>query len=736
MRARTHWPPIIWAAGAAGFVLASRLREIRAYTGDVAINDQWKIEAADLLAPWLQGTLRPWAFFAPHFEHVPMWTRLTAWLEVVITGRWDPLLQTTVNATLYASFIGLFVHWVARNLRTASTIGVTLLLVVASVLPHAWENITWGFQSQFPFALIFLFLHVRGAFSNNTGTRAWWWAQAAGFAGLFTLAGMWIAPLAVALTFGWLGTSGTRMRWLIPTLTAVAGIGMIAIVRAHATPQGAFAQTVGSPLQFLHALFDLLGWPAGRPGAFILLNAPFVFFAFQLRARIHVTSFDQTILALGIWGLGQAAALAFARGADYGGYVSRYGELLLVLVLANALALARILPAVRWRTVSVVAAATWMTMASFGWWDLAHGGHAAYFHFHAASHAQTRRDAVQAYLNHQDRSRLETQSTRWILYQDVDQITRLLDDPRFQSLLPSSVNPANPPDVAGKLVRSLQDQAEVVGLAAALLLAGGAFLLARTKTPTAAQTQFTILPTPQLTWSSGIVALTALVLLTCWPRPLTFGPTARWRALLNPPGAIDALGVEIISGSHDYPAERLIGAAPLAPPPLQLLFTGTAPDGPGLTCTAWSRPFPLCAPWLVVPHAGWPVAHGNGLRLRIEDLDGGFITEVDCQGPNPAWIGFWTADVRQYSGHQARLVLYDGRTESEAWVAAATPIATDEPGLADKLAKDLNREQLAGLHTSLGLLVLVAGTGSIAGLLHHRKHAAPVKRPHQCNPLL
>ncbi|HQY61325.1 MAG TPA: hypothetical protein PK141_08020, partial [Polyangiaceae bacterium] len=67
------------AVGAAALVYCARLREIHQYTGDIAHNDQWKIEAADILAPWINGALSPWAFFAPHFEHVPLWSRLTSW---------------------------------------------------------------------------------------------------------------------------------------------------------------------------------------------------------------------------------------------------------------------------------------------------------------------------------------------------------------------------------------------------------------------------------------------------------------------------------------------------------------------------------------------------------------------------------------------------------------------------------------------------------------------------------
>lgn len=711
MHPRPLLPARLWAVGAAALVFCARLREIHRYTGDVALNDQWKIEAADILAPWVNGTLSPWAFFAPHFEHVPLWSRLTTWLEVLVSGRWDPFLQTTVNAALYAGFVLLLVHWVIRQLRWAEAVAFTLLLVLGSALPHAWENITWGFQSQFPFALIFCFLHVRGSFAHACGSRDWWWAQAAGFAGLFTLASLWIAPLAVVLTWLWTRSRGPRLQLAVPAGLAAAGLVIIFVIRATAAPLGAFAQTAGSLLHFLNAGLDFLGWPAGWPGAFSLLNLPLVLFALQLRGRVQATPFDRTVLALGLWGAGQAAALAYARGADYSGYVSRYGELLNLLVLANGLALVRMAGAFRWRPLAVVCALGWTGVVAAGWWNLSTGGHTRYFHLHADSNARIRREAVQAYLQQQDRRLLELQGTRWILYQDVDQVARLLDDPLFRALLPASVNPANPPDLAGTMVRALQSRAPALALAAGLLLLGGMAWAVRTapaRTPLAA---LSIQSNPGLPWLALATGMIAAALLLCWPDPLTFSPSARWRLLLLPPGNVGPLDVRITTGSQMLEPDRLIGAALIDPPELRALFTGTHPEGPALTCTALSRTFPVQTPWMVVPHAGWPVAHGNGLRLRIEEPSGHVITEVECMGPNPSGIGFWTADVRPYAGKMARLVLYDGRTGSEAWVAASPPIATANPELATALTRRLQREQLRLLHTSLGVLTLICTLG-------------------------
>ncbi|MBI2513718.1 MAG: hypothetical protein HYV96_17260 [Opitutae bacterium] len=705
--------PALWAVGSAALVLAARLREIRLHSGAVAINDQWKIEAADLLAPWLDGSLRPAAFFSPHFEHVPMWTRLLAWLEIVVTGRWDPFVQTTVNAALFATFCAVVVGWFAGRLRAFPAIFATAVVLGLATLPYAWENITWGFQSQFPLALLFLFLHVRGSWEHEPGSRSWWFAQAAGAAGLFTLAGMWMAPLAVLLSALW--TRGGFSRWLwVPAGLTATGLAIIAVIKATAPSYGAFAQTASSPLQFLQAFVDLLGWPAGWPGAVAITMLPFALLAFQLRARREATPFDRVVLALGFWAVGQAAALAFARGADYSGYVSRYGELLAVLVLANALALVRLGTAGRRaRCMGAIFGVAWTTVIGLGLHDISTGGHTAYFHAHAAEHNRARLVAVQAYLERHDRSRLEQPATRRVLYQDVNQITTLLDRPAFRALLPHEVDPANPPDLAGRAARALQRHTGALGLGALGLLLAGAVGAAATRRPSE--------PPPALEWrrdrwlprGAFAVAAAAAAGLFAWPHPLTFDADERWRLFFHPPGSVGPLDYTIVSANSEQPAGRLAGTAPLSPEPLRHQFAGTDVDGPGFTCTAWSEPFPIDAPWFILPHAGWPIAHGNGLRLRVETAAGQLVQEIGCASTNPPNVEFSALDVSGFVGRRARVVLYDGRTESEGWVAAAPPITSAHPELARTLSTRFAHERLAPTHTAL---LWIATAALVVGL--------------------
>ncbi len=696
-----------WGLGAAGLVLAARLHEIHAYTGDVPINDQWQIEAASILAPWLDGTLRPGMFFEPHFEHVPAFTRLLAWLQVVCTGRWDPFVQATVNAVLFSGYVALVTRWVAAHLRPVAALAVVALFAGNAALPHAWENITWGFQSQFPLALLCLFLQLRGSFEHAPLTRGWWWAQAAGVAGLFTLASMWIAPLTIVLVSLWTDPRGDRRRWW-PLVTVALGVAILAAIRLTRPPDLTFIQTVGSPLRFLYALLDLLGWPNAWPGSLAVLNLPLLLFALQLRGRRDAPAFDRTVLALGLWGAAQAAALAYGRNVDYGGYVSRYGELLAVLVLANTLALARLVTALpRARAAGVAFALVWGGVAAFGAWELSRGGHTAYFHEHAARHAQIRRDAVQAYVQRGDRSLLDQPETRRVLYPLSDIVVGLLARPGIQALLPHSVNPANPPDPAGTAVRALQARAPWLAIASAMLLAAGV-AMTWARRGESALPGFFFQPEPILPWITGVIAAGAGVFVFLWPDPLTFDLGRRWRHFFHPPGSIGSLEMTLVQSSKDIPGSHLLASVPLSPPDVRLQFSGTNPGGDDFTCTAWSQPFTLTTDWVVVPHAGYPTANGNGLRLRIEAGDGSMITEIACPGPNAFDIFFWNADVREHRGKQARLVLYDGRTDTDAWVGAAPPILTNDPGLAPELARRLPLERLAHVHAACGRLALVS----------------------------
>ncbi|AOS44954.1 hypothetical protein Verru16b_02023 [Lacunisphaera limnophila] len=695
-------------AGVALAVFAARLREIHLFGSDVPYNDQWIIEAQQLIGPWLAGTLRPWAFFVPHFEHLPVWTRLLAWLQVALTGRWDPLVQMTVNAALHGTFLWLAARWVWQSLAPRAAGYATIVLLAGGALPFAWENIAWGFQSQFPFALVFLLLHVLGSFTHAPGSRGWWLAQAAGLAGLFTLASMWLAPLAVVAAYFWTGPRDRRA-WAAPAAVALLGLGLLALIHACAPAGHSFAQVARSPLDLLRALLHLLGWPSILPGAAVLVPLPWLIHALRLRGRPDTSNLDRIIFALGLWGWAHAGALAFARVGDINEHVSRYGDVLFIGVLAGALALTRLLPAPGPRRALFLGAAlAWTGLVGAGLFHNATEAHARYFHQTAAPTAELRRHAVQAYLQRGDRQLLEQPETRWVLTQNTDVVTALLDQPAFRELLPTSVNPAAPDYALGTFFRwLLAHWPGLLVLGLAVLLAGLGVLAWRGSTARPPPA-----PAPLTDRWPGRVALVLGLACTAglfaWHNPLAFDRAARWDQLLGGNSAVRGLTFEFVTESP-YGPERLQGAAPLDPIEVRNRYFGTAPAGSEFTGTVLSSPFPLTKPWLIVPIAGYPNSEGNGLRLRLLDTQGVWHDEeIGCPGPNQDTIAYWPVDVSAYVGLPARLVLYDGRSGPEGWVAVAPPIPSDTPDLADTLGQRLQQETRGRLHASLGIIALVA----------------------------
>ena len=698
--------PWLVATGVALIVWAARLAEIHFFASDIPYNDQWVVEAQHVLEPWVKGTLSLGDFFRPHFEHLPVWTRLLAWTEVALTGRWDPLVQMTVNAALHSLFAWLVASWIWRNLRPLPAAMVTGLLLLTACLPHAWENIAWGFQSQFPLALVLISLHVHGSSCRPPGSRGWWWAQAAGAAALFTLASAWLASLALVLSCLWTNSREWRT-WLVPA--AIAGLGSGILLAVRTTGEFSFLELARSPVDFLFSTLHLLSWPSLLPGAVAIIQLPWLLLALRLRGRTGATPADRMILVLGLLNCLQAAALAFGRTGDSNDFVSRYGDLWVLGVLAGAGALCRLLPCGgRDRPAFAVLAGLWGALVVAGLVHNSTEGHAHYFHLYAEENATLRRTAVQNYLRTGDRTLLEAPGTRAALYWDTTLITRLLDQPGIRALLPASVNPSNAPDIAGRFVRRLQSSWLGLLFAGTLLLAGGAVWhrwrdRGRDPLPTLAVTV-----DPWRGRIALIVGTAAFVPMLLWSNPLVFDPLGRWQRWLGGDAAITGLTFHF-AGPSGFGPERLQGAAPLAPDILRNQFFGTAPEGPGFTGTVVSSPFKITKPWLVIPYAGYPVANGNGLRVRIVDAMGHTIgDELGCNGPNLPTVGYWPLDVSPYVGRQASLVLYDGRTDTEAWVAVAPPIPCESPELATTLSHGLQNEFHASDHATLGVIALVA----------------------------
>src|ERR1700722_9893369 len=333
-------PPKYFAAWLAALflvVLGAKLWVVQLYGSPLPLWDQW-YEAGSFLVPWVEGHLTLADFFAPDNEHRIVFTRLLDLIVIRLNGRWEPMLQMTVNAFIHASFACALAFCLWNFLGRKNGWLICFLLAPFFALPYAAENTIWAINSQQYFMSFFALAAVVGLGFGKSGRWLWWLGLAAAILGLFTMASGLIAPIAVG---GLMILRAIKQRRLekvnliaLAICLAIAVLGAVLMVtmpedkllRAHAA------------MQFISALAHNVAWP--------FINAPVIiwFVALPLgwllvlyfRPNFQFSRAAEFLFALALWSVLQSDALAYGR-ANYGDGVpaSRYMDLLNIFAIAS-----------------------------------------------------------------------------------------------------------------------------------------------------------------------------------------------------------------------------------------------------------------------------------------------------------------------------------------------------------------------------------------------------------------
>jgi len=329
-----------WLAALFLVVLGAKLWVVQLYGSPLPLWDQW-YEADNFFRPWVEGQLTWRDFFAPHNEHRIFFTRLLDLGLIRLNGRWEPLLQMTVNAFIYAIF-ACGVAWVLWRFWERKNGGfICFLLAPFFALPYAAENTIWAINSQTYFLNVFSLATLIGLGFGRPGGRGWWFGLAAGILGLFSAAAGLLAAVATGGLIVLRAIKSRRMdRGALITLglcLAITGLGAALSVKVEAD-QPLQAHTLA---EFASALFHNLAWPFfDVPEMMILIFAPLVLLlALYFRPGFQSSQAAELLLGLGLWSGLQSAALAYGR-ANYGDGIpaSRYMDELTFLVIASLFA--------------------------------------------------------------------------------------------------------------------------------------------------------------------------------------------------------------------------------------------------------------------------------------------------------------------------------------------------------------------------------------------------------------
>ena len=179
-----------------GVVAVLHLVAIVSASVNLPYMDEW-----EALQPGaLGGTLDwPW-LLRPHNEHRIVPTKLLTWALYKATG-WHHVANVVFNFCLYLVELATFI-WMQRRILpekkptdSACLSQTEFIWCFLGLSGLAWENHSWGFQSQFHFFLLFYFLAIGFAVRNDRFFRL---AGVAAVASAFSFSSGVICAVAVA----------------------------------------------------------------------------------------------------------------------------------------------------------------------------------------------------------------------------------------------------------------------------------------------------------------------------------------------------------------------------------------------------------------------------------------------------------------------------------------------------------------------------------------------------------
>jgi hypothetical protein len=320
------------------------------YGSPLLMWDQWY--EAGFFRDYASGHMTWSDLFASHNEHRMFASRMLDLTELWLNGRWEPLLQMTVNAFVHAAFAcGLALYlWDFFGRKNGWL--VCAILMVFFALPYWGENAIWGPNSLYYFTDIFGIVALAELGFGKTGSWRWWLGFCAAILGLFTTASGLLAPFSAGAVILLRAIKNRKLaKEQIISLVVCAlviALGLSLMVR----------QQTNDPLQahnlwdFTMALTRNLSWPFYQapdlakfiklmfPFTPILIGLPLAFvLAIYFRPKFPQPRAAEFLLGMALWSALQSATIAYGRG-NYGDVVppSRYSEFYNIFVIAAVFA--------------------------------------------------------------------------------------------------------------------------------------------------------------------------------------------------------------------------------------------------------------------------------------------------------------------------------------------------------------------------------------------------------------
>lgn len=342
------WPRWVWGCFGAGLVLVVfgvRVWGVADFVSWAPYLDQWKAEVFEVLLPLGRGTLRSIDLVAEHNDHRIVSTRILTILMVWANGEWDNRVTAVLGLLMQAMTIAWVSVLALKSLGPMRGALVAAAAVWPAFLVCDWENVVSGFQTQFHVltlgSLLVLSLFPDARIRSVAGVAV---LLLAAFLPLTMGSGFCTAlAAAAALGFVWLVSRERSGSWMVlaAAFASIAALGIKLRPEFHAL-DSYHAHGVGN---WWRAFVGYAAWPfpAAEWGLLALWLPWLLLIGCILRRRV-ASPFEMFVVGLGVWILLQAAGLAYGRAGFLPLVSSRYTGLLVWSGVANAAALALILP--------------------------------------------------------------------------------------------------------------------------------------------------------------------------------------------------------------------------------------------------------------------------------------------------------------------------------------------------------------------------------------------------------
>jgi len=708
------------AIAGALLALAGHVALLRSFGTALPYRDQWKCTGVDILLPWAEGHLGWRNFFEPLNDHWPVLTRALSFMLVRLDGQWNNLLETSVNALLFAGAVALFLRLVLPGLCGWTRPAFALVTGVVFALPITWENTLWGIQSLVYLQIALTLTYFAAVCNARTFSWIWWSGQIAGAAALLTQHSGVLAQVAVMFLLGWRWWRGDGNRRVVAAGLALAFFAVV-LFAAFFPPITVTAALKADSWELAADVFlRQLAWPLPHPAWAFMVYLPWiVWIGDRLMAR-RLAATDAFIFVCGLWVGAQAAAIGYGRGAETYTFVSRYCDFLALGFLLNAASLIRLW--VRFsptlaRVAIAVFAIIWLfaPIKSF-WWESTQS-HAGYNLERRPGLNARNLERLKNYFAAPDVAALSAHGGDEF-YPYMPGIVPVLNNPKFQSLLPPETGSPRARHDHGRLgwiPALLLRSTAFLTFAGVVLLGWSAVSAWRCREHRA----YLIEPGLHTARSLGMSTLALFVASTgvclAWENPWAFSRSERLRVSYLPASAgVSFSDLEFHRGDgNEHALVSTTGAVETQPDDQREYWYGTRlPTAVDFRGILKSRAITVRARYLIVPFAGYPCADGNGLRWRIVNPMTNEEKWISYVGPNPG-VGWdmWTVDVSEYKGLDASLYLFDGREDAVGWVGVARPAQTDDAGFAAQWRPRLRMLRAEGAHRAL------AGFAAAMGML-------------------